>query len=182
VPAHVLAICAVHQLRRDPGSVGITAIDKRPVAGAVKVGPYGVYADVQSDRKHHGGLERALYAYADEDAEYWQRELGRDLPHGWFGENLRTTGIDVNTARIGERWLIGDRVVVEVTTPRTACQTFARWLGGADAKGWVKRFTLAARPGPYLRVVRSGRISAGDEITVLGAPEGAPTVREVFTR
>ena len=69
--AKLFAICAVAQLRHDPGSVGVTAIDKRPIEGAVKVGRYGVYGDVQADRKHHGGLDQAVYAYSQSDAEYW---------------------------------------------------------------------------------------------------------------
>ena len=177
---HLVAVCAVHQLRPDAGTVGTTAIDKRPIAGPVRVGAYGVYADVQADRKNHGGLEKAVYAYSDEDARFWERELGRELPPGWFGENLRTEGIDVNQARIGERWRIGERVEVEVTMPRTPCQTFARWVGGDDERGWVKRFSEAGRLGPYLRVVTTGRVQAGDEITVTYRPEAAPTVLEVF--
>lgn len=177
---HLVAVCVVRQLRPDAGTIGVTAIDKGPVAGAVKVGPYGVHADVQADRKHHGGLDKALYAYAEEDAMFWERELGRPLPPGFFGENLRVAGFDVNASRVGERWRIGDRVEVEVTMPRTPCQTFARWVGGADERGWVKRFSDERRLGPYLRVVRSGRIRAGDEIAIETAPEGAPTILDVY--
>lgn len=168
----LLAVCAVRQLRPDSGSIGVTAIDKAPVTGPVRIGPYGVYGDVQADRKHHGGLDKAVYVYAQEDAEYWESELGRTLPPGWFGENLRVSGIDVNAARIGERWRIGDRVELEVTMPRTPCQTFARWVGGAEERGWVKRFSQERRLGPYLRVVQRGRVQAGDEITVVHRPDG----------
>ena len=105
----LVAVCAVRQLRADAGSVGVTAIDKGPVEGAVRIGPYGVRGDVQASRKHHGGLDKALYAYAEEDAAFWESELGRDLPPGWFGENLRVEGVDVNQDRIGERWRIGER-------------------------------------------------------------------------
>lgn len=131
----VRAVCVVAELHDDPGKVGVTAIDKRPVDGAVKVGPYGLRADVQADRKYHGGLDKALYVYAQEDADFWAEELGRELPPGWFGENLRVSGIDVNAARIGERWRIGEKLEVEVTSPRVPCQTFARWVGGDDARG-----------------------------------------------
>ncbi len=178
--ARLLAVCAVRQLRADAGTIGVTAIDKVAVDGAVKVGAYGVYADVQADRKHHGGLDKALYAYAAEDAAFWARELGRELAPGFFGENLRTEGIDVNAARIGERWRIGSGVEVEVTMPRTPCQTFARWVGGPDERGWVKRFAAERRLGPYLRVVQTGRIAAGDEIVVTHRPEDAPTILDVF--
>lgn len=176
----LIAVCAVHQLRPDAGTVGTTAIDKRAVDGPVRIGPYGVYADVQANRKHHGGLEKALYAYAEEDAAHWSAELARDLPAGWFGENLRTEGIDVNHALIGEQWRIGATAIIEVTMPRTPCQTFARWVGGDDERGWVKRFSEARRLGPYLRVVKNGEVQAGDEITVLHRPEGAPGILDVY--
>ncbi|RFA13878.1 sulfurase [Subtercola boreus] len=177
----LVAACVVQGLRADAGSVGVTAIDKRAVDGPVKVRPLGLHADVQASRKHHGGLDKALYVYSAEDAAYWESQLGRPLSPGWFGENLRVSGIDVSGARLGERWRIGATVVVEVTTPRTPCQTFARWVGGADERGWVKRFAAAARPGAYLRVVASGTIEAGDEIEVVSVPEDAPTIVQVFT-
>ena len=168
----LVAVCVVHQLRPDAGN-GVTAIDKRPVDGRVRIGRFGVRADVQADRKHHGGLDKALYAYAQEDAAFWEGELDRDLAPGFFGENLRTEGIDVNAARIGEVWRIGESVTVEVTMPRTPCQTFARWVGGAEQRGWVKRFSAERRLGPYLRVLRNGFVQAGDPIEVISKPEGA---------
>ncbi len=135
----LLAVCVVHELHDDAGTVGTTAIDKRPQQHAVKIGPYGARGDVQADRKDHGGLEAALYAYADEDAVWWAarllERLGERAPDelepGWFGENLRLAGIDVSGARIGERWRIGSgehAVEVEVMSPRRPCQTFARWV------------------------------------------------------
>ncbi len=180
MPALVLDVCVVNQLLPDAGSVGVTAIDKRPVAGSVKAGPYGLYADVQADRKHHGGLDKAIYVYADEDAEYWAAELGRDLPAGWFGENLRVRGIDTSGARIGERWRIGEKLEVAVTSPRIPCQTFARWVGGDDERGWVKRFMHAGRPGLYLRVLTPGSVAAGETIEIVERPEDAPTIADEF--
>jgi len=175
----VLAVCVVHGLRADAGTVGVTAIDKRPVEHAVKVGAYGLYADVQADRQHHGGLDQAVYAYAQEDAEWWAAEIGAALPPGVFGENLRVEGLEVNAARVGERWRIGDRVLLEVTKPRKPCQTFARWIeseGIAPASGWVKRFAAERRLGPYLRVLRTGEVRTGDAIEVLAGPADAPVV------
>ncbi|MEA9984687.1 MULTISPECIES: MOSC domain-containing protein [Subtercola] len=178
--AELLAACVVHQLIADAGSVGTTAIDKRPVEGPVRVRKLGLHADVQASRNHHGGEAKALYVYAQEDADYWQRELNRPLAAGWFGENLRVSGVDISGARVGERWQIGERVVVEVTSPRSPCATFARWVGGPDARGWVKRFSDARRLGAYLRVVTAGEIEAGDAIVVLSVPAGAPTITEVY--
>ena len=151
--ARILAVCRVAQLRPDAGNVGVTAIDKQPVEPRLKVRTLGLYGDVQADRKHHGGVGKALYAYADEAADYWAEQLGRPIPPGLFGENLRTAGLDVDGAEIGERWRIGDGLVVEVTCPRTPCATFQRRMKEPQ---WVRRFTEAGRVGAYLAVVHAG--------------------------
>jgi MOSC domain-containing protein YiiM len=176
----LVAACVVHALLADAGSVGVTAIDKRPVDGPVRVRTLGLYGDVQASRKHHGGADKALYAYSQVDADFWAEQLARDLPAGWFGENLRVDGVDLSAARIGERWRIGSTVVVEVTAPRSPCATFARWVGGADERGWVRRFAAERRLGAYLRVVTPGAIEAGDAIEIVSSPTGAPTIIEVF--
>jgi MOSC domain-containing protein YiiM len=176
---HVLAVCVVHQLLPDAGTEGITAIDKRPVDEPVRVGPFGLRGDVQASRKHHGGQTKAVYVYADEDAEYWAGELDRDVVPGLFGENLRTAGVDVSGAVIGERWAVGDTLVLEVASPRTPCATFARRIGEPR---WVRRFGEAGRPGAYLRVVRSGDVQAGDRVEVLSRPAHGVTIADWFTR
>lgn len=174
----LLAVCRVHQLLPDSGSVGTTAIDKRPVAGPVQVRPLGIYADIQADRAHHGGNDQAIYAYSQADADYWAEELNREIPAGLFGENLRVAGIDASGAVIGQRWRIGESVVLEVTAPRTPCATFARRM---DEPQWVKRFTQAGRIGCYLRVVNKGTIQAGDAISVESTPSHGITIAEFFT-
>ncbi|GHD10104.1 MOSC domain-containing protein [Zhihengliuella salsuginis] len=170
------AVCRVHQLAPDAGAVGVTAIDKRPVETAVKVARLGLYADVQADREHHGGEEQAVYAYAQEEADAWGERLGRDIPAGLFGENLRISGLAVSDAVIGERWSIGE-AELEVTIPRTPCATFARRMG---EERWVRRFTEQADTGCYLRVVRKGRIAAGDAVAVVMRPSHGITVRDLF--
>lgn len=158
--------------------MGTTAIDKRPVEGPVKIGEYGLYADVQADRKHHGGLTKAVYAYASEDAEHWSGILGREIGAGLFGENLRTRGVDVSGAVIGERWMLGAEVVLEVTCPRTPCATFGRRMG---ERGWVRRFAAEGRPGAYLRVVTPGEVAAGDEVRVIERPDHGVSIASWFT-
>jgi len=175
--AELLALCRVDSLMMDDGSIGVTAIDKRPVEEPLRVRPLGLYGDVQADRKHHGGLTKALYAYAEEDAVYWSEELDREITPGLFGENLRTDGLDVNGAEIGERWRIGDELIVEVTCPRTPCGTFQRRL---REPRWVKRFADAGRPGAYLRVVKSGTVQAGDPIEVVRRPGHGVTIASWF--
>lgn len=162
-----------------------TGIDKRPVDGPVAVtapgpkgtGAVGLAGDRVHDVKHHGGSDQAVYAYAREDLDGWEAELGRPLPNGVFGENLTTLGLDVNGALIGERWRIGADVVLEVSCPRLPCATFQGWL---EREGWIKRFTRAARPGPYLRVIEPGDIRAADPVEIVHRPGHEVTVALVF--
>ena len=167
----VSAVCVVHEIIDVPGcDPERSAIDKRPRAGRLAVDATGFVLDTQVDRRYHGGEEQALYAYADEDAAWWAGELGREIDPGLFGENLRTSGIDVSGAEIGERWRLGDgpdAVVLEVTMPRTPCLTFQTRMG---ERGWIKRFTRAGLLGAYLRVVVPGTVAAGDAVTVISRP------------
>lgn len=180
-PARVTAVCVVHEIIPNPGETpDVTAIDKRPRAGRLEVLEEGLVLDTQVDRKYHGGPEQALYAYADEEAAWWAAELGRDVPAGLFGENLRTSGVDVSRAEVGERWWIGhgvEAVVVEVTMPRTPCPTFQQRMG---EERWIKRFTRAGLPGAYLRVVTPGTIGAGDAVRVEHRPGHGVTVAHLL--
>ena len=164
----------VNRTQQDPGGPK-TGIDKRPMNEAVAVrapGPMrgglgsGIVGDVIGNRKLHGGDDQAVYAYAREDLDTWAAHLDRELTNGMFGENLTTTGVDVTGAVIGERWRVGtDGVLLEVTSPRTPCKTFATRLG---VDGWIKTFARGGTPGAYLRVIEPGTVSGGDRLDMAG--------------
>jgi MOSC domain-containing protein YiiM len=176
--AHVEAVCVARASDLAfPGRSERTAIDKRPLDARVQVGPLGLDGDEQADVRHHGGPDQALYAYGRSDADHWVAALGRELPPGSFGENLRVAGLEVSAARVGERWAIGDAVVVEVTAPRIPCRTFA---GFWDVPDLVPRFVSAGRPGAYLRVLAPGSVGAGDRVRILERPGHELTVADVM--
>ena len=154
------------------GRTGRTAIDKRPRSGPVTIGRLGADGDDQVDKTQHGGPEKAVYAYAREDLDWWAGQLGLKLRDGVFGENITSAGLDISGAVIGETWRLGS-AVVQITSVRVPCGTFAGWMG---QRGWVKRFALAGRPGAYLRVLEEGVTAAGDPIEVLSRPPGSVTV------
>ncbi|MEV5548939.1 MOSC domain-containing protein [Streptomyces sp. NPDC052309] len=164
---------------------GVTGIDKRPADGPVRVsapgpkgtGASGLAGDAVCDTRHHGGTDQAVYAVAREDLDDWERELGRPLPNGSFGENLTTAGLDVSGARIGERWRIGPDLVLEVTSGRIPCRTFQGHLGESQ---WVRRFTRKGAPGAYLRVIEPGEIRAGDPVEIVHRPGHEVTVALQF--
>lgn len=163
--------------------VGVTGIDKRPVDGPVEVrapgpelGRSGLVGDHVCDYRHHGGDDQAVYAYAREDLDAWEQELGRPLAGGAFGENLTTAGLDVTGALVGERWRIGD-ALLEVCSVRIPCRTFAGWL---QERAWVKRFTDRGICGAYLRVLEPGSVRAGDRVAVEDRPDHGVTVGLTF--
>ena len=164
----------------------LTGIEKIPTSDPVLVRAPGtkrdglgggLVGDTVCDRRHHGGDTQAVYAYAREDLDHWESVLGRNLPGGVFGENLTTTGVDVNAAVIGERWRIGDELELAVTVPRIPCGTFRGWMA---EQGWLRTFARAAMPGTYLSVVSPGQVRAGDPVTVLHRPAHGVTVAQVF--
>ncbi|UEA60221.1 MOSC domain-containing protein [Gordonia otitidis] len=175
---HVIAVCvADHDV--DLPSIGASAIDKRPQQGRVMVGAEGLVTDHVCDTKHHGGVDQAVYAYDHAEAHHWAATLGRELPYGWFGENLRVTGLPVTDALVGEQWAIGDDgLLLETTIPRTPCRTFAVW---ADETKWIKRFHDRGDVGTYLRVLRPGTVGAGDDIRVVHRPDHRVRVRHLIT-
>ncbi|MGV8965082.1 MAG: MOSC domain-containing protein [Cellulomonas sp.] len=181
----VLSVNIAHPVPNRGAGASMTGIDKRPVVGPVAVsapgprgtGAVGLAGDRVFDLAHHGGTDQAVYAYAREDLDGWEGQLGRSLPDGVFGENLTTAGVDLAGALIGERWRIGADVVLEVSCPRIPCATFEGWL---RRDGWISEFMRAARPGAYLRVVSAGEIAAGDPIAVVYRPTHDVTIAVAF--
>jgi MOSC domain-containing protein YiiM len=163
------------------GDLGWTSIDKHQLEGPVAVHALGIEGDEIADKKHHGGTYQAVYAFAREDIDAWIERLGLEIRNGQFGENLTTSGIDVNEALIGEQWRIGT-TVFQVADVRIPCNVFKNWMGvtGYDDTAWVKRFTIEARPGPYLQVVQPGEIRAGDAIEVVHKPDHDVSVTTMF--
>jgi MOSC domain-containing protein YiiM len=154
------------------GTQVITAIWKEPIEGRIGVRGINLAGDGQADRSVHGGVDKAVYAYAREDYAWWESELDRSLLPGTFGENLTLAGLDPSTALIGERWALGS-VVLEVSEPRFPCVKLGVRM---DDPYFLKRFAAARRTGTYLRIVSEGSIGAGDEIEVVERPSHDVTI------
>jgi MOSC domain-containing protein YiiM len=153
-----------------------SAIWKVSVIGRVAARGVNLEGDEQADRKAHGGPDKAVYAYAVEDLRWWQKEIGRSIPYGGFGENLTTEGIEVNDALVGERWEIGT-ALFEVSEPRVPCWRLGVRMNDAL---FPRRFTEAMRPGAYLRIIAEGDVTATDEIRIVEKPNHDLTIRDVF--
>jgi MOSC domain-containing protein YiiM len=179
--AQVISVNAGKVRQASWAGIGRTAMDKQPAHGSVPVTRLGLEGDQVGDTKYHGGIDQAVYAFAREDLDWWEGELGREIRDGQFAENLTTRGIDVNESEVGERWLVGT-VLLEVAMVRIPCSDFKSWqhLSGYDDRAWVRRFTQRGRPGPYLRVIQEGELQAGDDLTVVHQPGHGVTVSMLF--
>ncbi|WP_296183661.1 MOSC domain-containing protein [uncultured Corynebacterium sp.] len=170
--------------RPDPsGRHEFSGIDKKPqdFIDVAAPGPHygdgsGVRGDIIGATQHHGGNDKAVYAYSREELDYWQSELSRPLASGGFGENLTTQGVDLSALLINQRVCIGT-AVLEVSVPRQPCATFACWLG---ERGWLKRWTARGDCGTYLRIISPGRIRPGDTIELDATPSHDITMRMAF--
>lgn len=141
-----------------------TGIFKKPVAGPVRVGIYNLEGDGQADLENHGGLHKAVYAYALEHYAYWRDALGReDMEYGQFGENLTVAGLDESERCIGDRLQIGS-ALFSVTQPRVPCYKLGIRFGDEHMP---RMFSQSARTGFYLSVLREGVIEAGDAVEVV---------------
>ena len=149
-----------------------TGIFKEEVPGRIELRDDGVIGDRVVDTAVHGGYDKAVYAYAAEDYRWWESQLGRDLPPGWFGENLMLEGLDPRDARIGERWRVGT-ALLEVSEPRQPCSKLGAKMGD---QRFVKAFAKAMRLGTYLRIVEPGDVGAGDRIEIAERPDHDVTI------
>lgn len=152
-----------------------TGICKRPVSGPVEVSEKGLLGDEVLNDEHHGGPDQAVYAYSEDDYEWWASETGRDYPAGLFGENLTIKGLP-SDMYVGDRLLIGD-LVLEATSARIPCGTLATRM---QDRGFGLTFKKAERPGIYFRVLNPGVVSRGDSVTLVAGDAGSVTVLDLF--
>ncbi|WP_170965046.1 MULTISPECIES: MOSC domain-containing protein [unclassified Rhizobium] len=176
----ILALCRGNA-ERLPGKSYKTGIFKHVVNGAVMIDVEGLVGDAICNRKHHGGVDQAVYIEGSLTLDWWAQQLGRPYAPGTFGENMVMSGLDNRDVSVGDRFISGD-LVLEVTACRIPCATFAARM--ADPK-FVKRYTDAARPGIYCRVIRGGIAEAGlpvEHQSFAGDKVTMPELMETFGR
>lgn len=171
----ILAVC-LGRPEILPGKKYKTGINKLAIQGPIMVDAEGLVGDAILNRKHHGGVDQAVYIEGSIDLDWWQAELGRDLPYGTFGENLVIEGLESAMLAAGDRLAIGE-VLLEVTSARMPCATFAAKMVDPTI---VKRYTRAARPGAYARVLQGGMVEAGQSVEFTPWSGDRVTMREMM--
>lgn len=154
-----------------------TGIFKQPVSGPVRVHAEQLAGDGQADRVHHGGPDKAVYAYGLGHYAWWQQALGvGDLPHGQFGENLTVEGLDEAALCLGDQLAIGSARFV-VTQPRVPCFKLGLRFGNP---AMPRLFAESLRTGMYLRVLQEGSIIAGDAVEVVVKAADRISIQALF--
>lgn len=150
---------SVHQLNRSNGGVPKRGVD------TVRVTKDGLEGDWQTDRKHHGGPDRAVCLFPLELIRTLQAE-GHPIVPGSVGENITTDGLDWSRVVPGATLRIGNEVILEIVSYTVPCRTIA----AAFADGAFLRISQKHHPGNsrvYARVLTGGTIAQGDAITPL---------------
>jgi MOSC domain-containing protein YiiM len=149
-----------------------SGIHKQARTGPVVVGRLGLDGDAQADRRLHGGLGKAVYAYPVEHYAFWEAQRRRAgkadaaLEYGALGENLTIEGLLEQDVWLGDRLALG-RLLLEVSEVRTPCFKLNVKMGLAHA---ARLMDQSGHTGFYLRVLRPGVIAAGDDASVLPGP------------
>lgn len=163
------------QEREWNGKTVRTSIFKSPVTGLRQVWFTNVEGDEQADLRVHGGVNKAVYAYDLSHYAHWKTVLHRnDWTPGLFGENLTTEGLPDTEVRIGDVYQIGT-AHLQVVQPRFPCTKLNLRFGLPDM---MERFTAQRRNGIYFKVVKEGRLEAGDEIKSVQPSAFAVTVQQ----
>jgi MOSC domain-containing protein YiiM len=138
-------------------------VPKGTVDSAIEVTASGLAGDRQRDLRIHGGPDRAVCLFSQEQIDALRNE-GHPIGRGTTGENLTISGLDWNLLRPGVRLSVGE-VTLEITRPAHPCRNIA----GSFADGDFSRLSAKIHPGRgriYARVLTPGMIRPGDTATV----------------
>ncbi|PVX42867.1 MOSC domain-containing protein YiiM [Pasteurella langaaensis DSM 22999] len=177
--AEVLAVktAMIEPLVSANGAVINTAVRKKAVPNLV-VSQLGAVGDDVGNKKHHGGMDKALFFNGQKTLEKLTALLGLDydyLQDSRFGENVVVSSLDEESVCIGDQFQIGE-VLIEVSQPRKPCNTLLQSTGVAETRKVMVEQNLV---GWYVRVLQTGEIHVGDRLTLVQRPYADLTVANV---
>jgi MOSC domain-containing protein YiiM len=138
-------------------------------AGSVAVTGTGLAGDEIADLSVHGGPDKAVYGYGADHYPRWAAEQQRHAAHfapGAMGENLAVAGVTEADICVGDVHEIGT-VLLQACQPRQPCFKLALRFGDPRM---VKAMVKSERSGWYYRVLRPGRLEAGDAVRLVERP------------
>lgn len=155
-----------------------TGIFKSPVNN-IYLGLEDPVNDAVVDRRYHGGVNKAVYAYGVNHYAYWKEHYpDLEWDYGMFGENLSIDNFDETKLHIGATYSIGE-AIIEVSEPREPCVKLGMRFNNAKM---VKQFWNTNKCGAYFKVLKAGLVKAGDELHLLEDNNTALTIAEDYEK
>ena len=154
-----------------------TGIFKYPVDGSIFLGEADVEKDSVVDRRFHGGIDKAVYAYSLDHYPFWQNlypELKWD--YGMFGENLTIEGLDEASMLIGSTYQVG-KAIIQVCQPRQPCMKLGIRF---ETQEVLKSFVNEQYSGVYFRVLKPGDVQVDDQLVLISKEEDSPSIADVY--
>lgn len=127
---------------------------KRNIEKARVLEGFGIENDA-----HGGSWHRQVSLLAEESIRK-MKELGLNVGHGDFAENITTQGLDLVHLPVGSRLRIGRSVVLEISQIGKECHTrCAIYYQAGDC--------VMPTEGIFAKVLSEGKISVGDTIEII---------------
>lgn len=159
------------------GKTITTGIFKYPVKEPIFLNIEEVKGDAICDRRYHGGVDKAVYAYSIKHYDYF-KELYPDLDwgYGMFGENLTLDDIEETEIHVGDTFKVGE-AILEVTIPRQPCMKLGVRFNDMKI---IKQFWNTTKSGVYFKVLQTGNVKEGDVFELMNSDNTKPTIADVY--
>lgn len=154
-----------------------TGIFKYPVNESIFLDREEVKGDEISDRKHHGGINQAVYGYSLNHYDFWKPKFPNlDWQYGMFGENLTITDLDETKIFVGDTFKVGD-ALIEATLQRNPCYKLGVRFNDMKI---VKQFWNTTMCGVYFKVLEPGFVKANDELTLVKSSATKISIADLY--
>ncbi len=154
-----------------------TGIFKYPIKECLFLDTENVKNDTIVNRKHHGGVDKAVYVFGENHYQYF-KELhpNLDWQYGIFGENITLNQLEETNIHIGEIYQLG-AAKIQVSKPREPCFKLGLRFNNQSI---VKQFWNSTYCGIYFKVLKKGNVNIGDELILTKTAYENPTIAEVY--
>ena len=154
-----------------------TGIFKYPVQTPIFLDLEDVQNDHVIDRKHHGGIDQAVYAYGEHHYDFWKEKYpDLDWNYGMFGENLTITNLEETNIHVGSIYQLG-KATIEVTKPRQPCYKLGIRFNNPKV---IKQFWNSTKSGIYFKIIKTGFVAINDTLVLVENASSNPTIAEVY--
>ncbi|AXT19448.1 MOSC domain-containing protein [Flavobacteriaceae bacterium AU392] len=159
------------------GNEVTTGIYKKPVNQPLYLNKEEVKGDEVSDRRFHGGINKACYLFSVDHYAYWQNLYPNlDWEYGMFGENLTVKGLDETQIHIGDIYKLGT-ALVQVTQPREPCYKFGVKF---ESQQVLPQFVSYGYSGVYVKVLKEGEVNVNDTISLVEKAKNSLSIFNLF--